>query len=198
MTLKEQFNFDLTNGEQIENMQRSNGYYLAHNNDETQTVLFDNGNQYTISAKGEVTEKIDAKDVKFIDRHIIKGINNFIISNPMLTEEYEYSSSNYDDCIEIYQISKDEKKERSIIIRIVLNRDNKRIDIPTIIIPKNFRHNGFGKKILKQIYKIAQYHNFQLFLVQMVESFYDRMVKRGAQIIVPLDVVEITNNTNLD
>ncbi|NQY31438.1 MAG: hypothetical protein HRT69_18475 [Flavobacteriaceae bacterium] len=197
MTIQEQFEFDMTNGEEIDNMKRSNGYYLGYNDDETRTVLFDNGNQYTLNPKNEVTERIDAEDEIFIDRQIIKTVNDFIKSNPKLTKDYDYSNSNYNDYIEIQGISKDEKKQLSFVIKIVISRDFDKVDIPNIIIPRELKHNGYGKSILKEIFSVTQKHNYSLYLVQMVESFYERMVKRGAEIIEQLDVVQITKKTNL-
>lgn len=196
MNLNDQFNFDLHNGEEIDGMIRHNAYYLSQDTENSQTVLFDNGNQYTID-NGEIVERIDAEDVLFIDRQIIKTINSFIASNTLLTKDYNYSNSNYNNCIEIYSISKDEKKERSLLIRIVINRISQKIDIPNIMIPFELKHQGLGKRILLEIYKTTQKHNYKLYLVQMVESFYNRMVKRGAKIIFPLDVVEITEKTKL-
>ncbi len=198
MTLKEQFEFDMTNGEEIDYMQRSNGYYIGHNDDKSITVLFDNGNQYTLNPDGDVIEKIDAEDEFFIDRQIIKAINDFIISNTKLAKHNDYSNSYYNDLIEIQGITKDKKKQLSFVIKIGISRDFKRIDIPNIMIPPELKHNGYGKSILKEVFIIAKKHNYKLYLVQMVESFYNRMVKRGAEIIEPYDVVEITINTNLN
>jgi hypothetical protein len=198
MTIEEKFNFDRHNGEEIEGMERNNAYYLSINNDNSQTVLFDNGNQYNINSEGKIIERIDAEDELFIDRQIIRVLNNFINCNSLLTKDYDYSNSNYDGCIEIYGTTKDKKKERSILIRIVINREAKIISIPNIMIPFELKHNGFGKKIMLEIFKVVQKHSYKLYLIQMVESFYNRMVKRGAEIIMPLDVVEITKNTDLN
>ena len=197
MTLRDQLDFDLHGGEEIQGMKRFNAYNIRHNDDKTQTILFDNGNQYVVTREGDVLERIDAEDEFFIDRQIIKSINGFIIGNPALTEGYEYSSSYYDECIEIYWTSKVEKSERVRLVRIVLNRASKRIDIPNIFIPPDLKYNGFGKSVLLEVFKAAQKHNYKLYLVQMVEGFYNRMVQRGAEIVVPHDVVEITKGTNL-
>jgi len=197
MTIEEQFNFDRHYGEEIDGMQRFNAYYLSQNNDDSKTVLFDNGNQYKINPEGKVVQRIDADDELFIDRQIIRVLNNFITCNSQLTNDYDYSNSNYDECIEFYRTSKDEKKDRSILIRIVINRMSKRIDIPNIMIPFELKHNGFGKKIINEIFEIVQKHNYKLYLIQMVEGFYNRMLKRGAKIIIPNDVVEITKTTDL-
>lgn len=197
MTLKEQLQLDIHEGEHINGMIRFNGYYLSQNNDDSQTIIFDNGNQYTLDAEGEVTERIDANAEIFIDRQIIKTVIDFINCKSIMTKDYNYTHSNYDDRIEIYKTSKNDKKQRDTIIVIVVNRISKRIDIPNIMITGELKHHGIGKGILREIFEVTEKHNYKLHLVQMVESFYNRMVKRSAKIIVPYDVVEINKNTNL-
>jgi hypothetical protein len=197
MTLRERLEFDLHNGEEIQGMKRFNAYYLGHNDDKTQTILFDNGNQYTVTLEGDVLEYINGEDEVFIDRQIIKAVIGHINNSPTLTKDYDYSFSNYNECIEIYWKSKLEKADRVILIRIVLNRAQKTIEIPNIFLPNELRLNGFGKNILSEVFKVAANHGYKLFLIQMVEGFFNQMVKRGAEIIVDNDIVEITERTNL-
>lgn len=99
--------------------------------------------------------------------------------------------------MEIYSISKDKNKERVHLIKLVIQRVSRRVDISNIMIPFDFKYNGFGKKLILETFHIAQNHSYKLYLVQMVEGFYNRMVRRGAKIIVPHDVVEITEKTKL-
>lgn len=196
-TLQEELLIDLHSGEEKDGMQRFNAHYRGYNDDDSQTILFENGDQYTINSEGEVIDKIDGEDELFIDRQIISATKAFISKNPKLTHNYDFAVSNYDDCIEFVSTSKDEKKVRGSFLRIMINRGSKSVDISNIMVPFELKHNGFGKGALREIFKVVQKHNYQLYLVQMVESFYNRMVKRGAEVIVPLDVVEITENTNL-
>lgn len=196
MDLKEKFNLDLNGVEEINGMMRFNGYYLSEDNGGKQTVLFDNGNLYILK-DGEIIKRIEGDDELFIDKQIIKTINNFIVENPKLSKVYSYTASNYNDNIEFYGNPKDEKEGRYLLIRIVINRQSKSIDIPNVMIPFELKHNGFGKKIILNVYQVAQKHKYKLYLVQLVESFYNRMVKRGVKVIVPYDIVEITENTAL-
>ena len=62
--------------------------------------------------------------------------------------------------------------------------------------PSN-RYQGLGKKLISIIYDVCQRVNYKLHLVQMVESFYIRMLNRGAEVVVPYDTLEINENTNL-
>lgn len=198
MTLEEQFNQDLHGGGIDNGMLRCNGYYLNHNPDESQTVLFDNGNEYHISPSGEVVHRIDGEDEIFIDRQIIRKLDNWIKCNPLLNTNYNYSIINDDDYLEIVRHSKRENKDLATLVRMVINRDNRSIEVSNIMIPFEVKHHGLGKKILLEIFKIAKKNNYQLYLVQMVEGFYERMIARGAKMIVPFDMVEITENTNLE
>lgn len=196
-TLQEELVIDLHSGEEKDGMQRFNAHYIGYNDDDSQIILFENGNQYTINSEGEVIDKCDGEDELFIDRQIISATKAFISKNPKLTHNYDFVVSNYDDCIEFVSTSKDKRKVRGSFLRIVINRGSKSVDISNIMVPFELKHNGFGKGVLREIFKVVQKHNYQLYLVQMVEGFYNRMVKRGAEVIVPLDVVEITENTNL-
>jgi len=196
MNLREMFEFDLHSGEEINGMTRFNGHYLGEGEEDSQVIIFDNGNLYILKDE-EVVKKIDGNDEFFIDKHIVKAIYGFLELNPALREKYNYIESNYQDNIEFCGDPKDEKRGSYILVRIVLNRQSKKIEISNIMIPLELKHNGFGKKLIFEIYKIAQKHKYKLYLVEMVESFYNRMVKRNAKIILPNDIVEITNDTKL-
>lgn len=198
MDLKEKFNIDLHSGKEISGMIRNNGYYLGNESDNLQSVLFDNGNLYFLK-EGEIVDFIDGSNEFFIDKHIIKVIYDLINLNPILTKNHIYSESNYNNTIEFYSQNKnDEKKEDISLIKLHINRESKRIDISNIIIPFELKHNGFGKKILREIYSITKKHKYKLYLVQMMESFYNKMILRGAKVISELDIVEITQNTKLN
>lgn len=198
MNLEDQFKEDLHGGKQIQGMLRTNGYYLREENDGSQHVMFDNGNLYILK-DGAVTNRIEGDDVFFIDRQIIKALYKFIDLNPSMSLNYDYSESNYDDVIEFYLTSKQAKeKGRHTIIKIAINRDAKSVIIPNIILPPDLQYHGYGKNLINEVFQVTRKHCYRLYLVQMVESFYHRMVKREATIVEPYDVVEITENTRLE
>jgi len=82
------------------------------------------------------------------------------------------------------------------MFRAVVDRDNKIVSATNIHVYK--RHLGYGKKLLKLIYTSCKKLDYRLFHTEMVYSFYMSMVKRGATVIEIEDVVEITDETNLD
>lgn len=89
---------------------------------------------------------------------------------------------------------------KDIVFRIVLNIDNeypKEVQIPIIFLGEDLRYKGIGKKIIYLIYNICKENEYRLFIVDLVESFYNKLVNRGAQIVKPYDVVEITDDTRL-
>ena len=65
------------------------------------------------------------------------------------------------------------KENPVVLIRTIINRESRNVCVTNLFV------------------------QIGLFLTQMVESFYNRMVRRGARIIEIGDVVEITDDTNL-
>lgn len=197
MDLKKLFDEEMHGGPQIQGMQRRNGCYIDQKDDDSLYVLFDTGNLFIIRGS-DVVQRIDANDEYFIDKQVIKSIYAFIDLNPAMKAKYDYSQSNYSDNIEFYRIDKNSKsRQRSTLIRFSIDRDLKRIMISNILIPLELKHCSYGKGIINEIYKIAKSQGYQLLLEQLVQSFYDRLVARGAKIIVTNDIVEIIEATNL-
>lgn len=60
------------------------------------------------------------------------------------------------------------------------------------------KHKGIGKKLIYKIFMISEAVHYGLFIVDMVNSFYQRMIKRGA---LPCDecddAVQIVSETKL-
>lgn len=187
MTLKEEFEKDMYDGENIPGMIRYNGYYISDekNSDGTVNVLFDNGNLYTLK-NGEVIDKKDGNHVDFIDKQIERFLNNYINGHPLLSKKHKYTANN-DDFISV---------DGDLILKLNIDRINKIISIPNIMVVSS-KYHGYGKEVIAGIYEIATKHSYKVHLVEMVESFYNRMVNRGAKIICELDIVEITPETKL-
>ncbi|MBL7869823.1 MAG: hypothetical protein JNM71_17570 [Flavobacterium lindanitolerans] len=197
MTLEEKFNEDLHGGKQINGQVRYNGCYMGEDDKGHSTVKFDNGNFYVFKDH-KVIKHIEGTDVYFINDHITEAIYSFIDSNLLMLDNHTYSDYNSEDAVEFYFNDKTvSDNSRGTLIRLVINRDSKNIEISNIFIEYSLKCNGFGKKIILEIFKIACKHNYRLFLVQMVPSFYDKMIKRGAKDIAFEDVVEITATTVL-
>ena len=89
-------------------------------------------------------------------------------------------------------------KTEFILLRMNVCNDFKQIHIPNIFLPAFMKHNGIGKKLIHKVFVFSNEMNYKLFIVDMVDSFYQRMIKRGA---LPCkdcyDAVEIVSETRL-
>lgn len=85
-----------------------------------------------------------------------------------------------------------------VLLRLYIYHEWKQIQITNIFLPQFMRKNGIGKEIIKKIFNIGKQRDYTLFIVDMVQSFYYRMIKRGA---IPAkeveDAVQIVSNTDL-
>lgn len=92
-----------------------------------------------------------------------------------------------------------DKQTDFILLRLFVNDKLKQIYICNIYLPPFMRYNGIGKKIIHKLFVISDKEQYELYIIDMVNSFYERMIKRGA---LPCDgysdAVKITKNTNLN
>ena len=58
------------------------------------------------------------------------------------------------------------------------------------------RQKGFGMKILSIIFELAKKENYALFISDMVQSFYNKMLQKNA-IQINEETVQIINETKL-
>lgn len=84
---------------------------------------------------------------------------------------------------------------RFLMLRLYI-RDDRQIVITNIFIPFIMRQKGFGMKILSIIFKLAKQENYALFISDMVQSFYNKMLQRNA-IQIDEETVQIIDETEL-
>lgn len=65
-------------------------------------------------------------------------------------------------------------------ILLIVNEYRGRIHVPNIFLPREMHHHGIGLKMLDIIRTISLGQNYDFFIVDMVPSFYRRMIKRHA------------------
>lgn len=87
-------------------------------------------------------------------------------------------------------------KNAQVLIDIIFDEKAGIFYIPTIFVHKSMVHKGVGKKMIKICYKVAKEFNYKVQIVQMVDSFRERLLHRGATPI-GFDCVEITDSTDL-
>lgn len=92
------------------------------------------------------------------------------------------------------QETEDELK-KFLMLKLYI-RDDKQIIITNIFIPFIMRKKGFGMKILSIIFELAKKEGYALFITDMVQSFYNKMLQRNA-IPINKETVRITNETKL-
>ena len=82
------------------------------------------------------------------------------------------------------------------LLEVLIFENSQSICIPKIMIHESIRHRGVGKKMIEICFKVARHFGYRLRIVQMVDSFFNRMLKRGAKQL-DYDEVEITESTDL-
>ena len=92
------------------------------------------------------------------------------------------------------QETEDELK-KFLMLKLYI-RDDKQIIITNIFIPFIMRKKGFGMKILSIIFELAKKEGYALFITDMVQSFYNKMLQKNA-IQINEETVQIINETKL-
>lgn len=91
-----------------------------------------------------------------------------------------------------------EKQTEFILLKLYICYECRQIQISNICLPTFMKFKGIGKKLIYIIFTIAEKEQYGLFIVDMVDSFYQKMKKRGA---LPCDgcedAVQIVNETKL-
>ena len=117
---------------------------------------------------------------------------------PHLDACHWYEMLIHDDELELLIQEKKDSNSQAVIIKLAVFDQFNEIHIANIFMPTFMKRQGIGKKLIRRIYEVAQSHGYSLFLVQMVQAFFDRMVNRGARIIEEGECVQITDETSLD
>lgn len=151
--------------------------------------FFDNGHNYTLDVQAGRLYQYDPIPSKFfIHKWIEKSIFDIIVANTEMKHPEILCSE-----IEIEAYS-----NPLVSIRVIVYRDNMIVCVTNIHVMDNMRHHGYGKLLLKEIFANCKKLGYRLFLTEMLHSFYESMVARGAKIIEFENVVEITDQTVLD
>lgn len=147
--------------------------------------------------------------MKTIHQQIIKEIETFLkpYKKDYIKQCFDYEIIDYwsDDSlyqVEVYGYYKDEynpeKQANCILLRLFINYEYGQILISNIFLPDFMRYKGIGKKLIFNLFVISEKETYELFLIDMVESFYQRMIKRSA---LPCencnDAVQIVSETKL-
>ena len=147
--------------------------------------------------------------MQIIHQEIIKEIGNYLDPLKKDFSAHRFEFDIIDDWCEqsLYQVdvrgyfkNKYRPNEQTpfILLKFFINYEYDEIQISNIFLPPFMSHNGIGKTLIHKIFTIAEREHFSIFLVDMVPSFYQRMIKRGA---LPCkgydDAVQIVRQTKL-
>lgn len=91
----------------------------------------------------------------------------------------------------------EEDATHSTLMLFLHVNDNKQIEIFNIFLPTIMRKQGLGMKMIEIAYSVAVEYGYRLLIVDMVRSFYCKMIKKGAIVVVENDAIEIVENTHL-
>ncbi len=148
---------------------------------ECQNIIFDNGSRFVFDKDEQKIYTLESvPEDYFIHKYLEKIIYDY-------KEKYDIKASLY--------CGKDEIEARPFI-RLLLYRQEKVVYLHNIMLPMELRGQGIGLQMISEIYAVCKKLGYRLVLVQMMERFYDRMVRRGAKVL-SLNEVEITDETNL-
>lgn len=122
-----------------------------------------------------------------------------------INHTFRYSTNYADErnCmeLELKAIEKDDPERSSpqsiIVLRLVFLHDCNQIQIPNIFIPICMTRERLGKRTIKAIHDAGAKFGYELFVIDMVQSFYERLIVRGA-ISTGHDSVLITAGTDLE
>lgn len=112
-------------------------------------------------------------------------------------KDYLYYGYSSEGEIEIDVNTKGERYEKQILLRIVVDDSSKACFIPNIMIHSSMLHKGIGKGMIRKCFDISSHFGFSLYVVQLDDSFLNRLLRRGA-LQTGLDEVLITDNTDLE
>mgnify|MGYP003392671420 FL=1 len=133
-----------------------------------------------------------------------KNIQKRILEEPLFKkyfDNFEMIKANNNFCdsniinLEIRGQETENELTKFLMLELYI-REDKQIIITNIFIPFIMRQKGFGMKILSIIFELAKKENYALFISDMVQSFYNKMLQKNA-IQINEETVQIINETKL-
>lgn len=125
---------------------------------------------------------------------LVKNIDAWL--QELYSKMYSYYTEEYVGTIEVHVQETSDPLTKTLVLRVLVSEEHKQVHIPNIFIPVEFHRQGIGFGLFKEILNITDAFEYELFIVDMTPSFYDRMIKRNAQ-PAGYDTVKIDNTTRL-
>lgn len=130
-----------------------------------------------------------------LENEIAESVTNLLL--PYLEKFHTHRIDVSYGEIEVKGQVDDKETSKTLVLRVVVNHDERQMYIPNIFMPEFMKRSGIGKQVIARILDVAESHGYHLLIVDLVPSFYNRLVKRGAVVIEEDDIVLITRETDL-
>ena len=130
-----------------------------------------------------------------VEDSVAAVIQNFL--GDYLVQFHEQRMYRYENSIEVSGTVKEDDLAKTIVIRVLFAHENCQVAIPNIFMPEFMRGRGIGKQLISVIHQELHRFGYQLFIIDLVPSFYNRLVRRGAIVCEEGEIVLITDDTNL-
>lgn len=109
---------------------------------------------------------------------------------------YSITNSENENTIEVLGQKTKDSNSRFTLIRIGINYNNGEVYISNIFVPMEDRRKGIGLSLISVIYQLVKKFDFALCLVDLTDSFREKMLSRNAEETNVFDALQITDNTN--
>lgn len=109
-----------------------------------------------------------------------------------------YEGLNSIEWLEVDVQETENELSKALILRLGISQSEKQLYLSNIFIPHIERNKGYGFGLINEIRNVAHVNGYELFIVDMVPSFYRRMISKGA---IPVkeadDAVLVDEDTQL-
>lgn len=121
-----------------------------------------------------------------------------IFLTPLFEHMYSYEIDAWDDEFVVIVHVTENELSRTKLVRLYINNQDRQLQLTNIFIPVEYKNKGYGFGLIHTILQVANEMNYDLFIVDMVNSFYNRMIEKGAKRVVGYeDAVMVDDSTRL-
>lgn len=125
--------------------------------------------------------------------YITKGYLKDYLAN---CEWTDVSVNEVENTLEV-NIRKSQNDPGTKMLRLGLSERNGEIYVYNLMVPVEDRRNGIGLGLINVLFQTAKVLGYQLVLYSMVDSFYNKMLERGAMPTNLPDCLVVTERTDL-
>ena len=117
--------------------------------------------------------------------------------HPYLNHFHEYKIDRDSGAIEIRGLVNENDHGKTLVLKVLFSHEKHLAAIPNIFMPEFMKRKGLGKQLIAIIHQALKQYRYQLLIIDLVPSFYEKLVRRGAVICEEGESVLITDETHL-